>query len=100
MNPLHEHLQTLTRRHFFRRGGLGLGTAALAALLPAGGRASQDRLPHHAPRAKRAIFLFMNGGPSQMDLWDHKPRLANWYDKELPPSIRKGQRLTMMTSHQ
>ena len=57
-------------------------------------------LPHFAPRAKRAICLFMNEGPSQMDLWDYKPKLAEQFDKDLPDSIRKGQRLTTMTSGQ
>jgi hypothetical protein len=57
-------------------------------------------LPHFAPKAKRAIYLFMNEGPSQMDLWDYKPKMANLFDKDLPDSIRKGQRLTTMTSGQ
>jgi hypothetical protein len=107
MNPVHEQCQTITRRHFFGRGALGLGTAALATLLPAragAGEASPTGglpgLPHFAPKAKRAIYLFMNGGPSQMDLFDYKPKMAELFDKDLPDSIRRGQRLTTMTSGQ
>src|SRR4051812_29415364 len=97
----------MTRRHFFAQGALGLGTAALATMLP--DRVSADNpqptgglpgLPHFAPKAKRAIYLFMNGGPSQMDLFDYKPQMAEWFDKELPGSVRMGQRLTTMTSGQ
>jgi hypothetical protein len=105
MEPMHEYARTMTRRHFFGRGALGLGTAALASLLPA--RAAEPTptggltgLPHFAPKARRAIYLFMNGGPSQMDLLDYKPKMAEMFDKDLPDSIRKGQRLTTMTSGQ
>src|SRR6185369_12352268 len=82
---------------------LGLGTAALASLLPGRAKAATAPvlgLPHFAPKAKRAIYLFMNEGPSQMDLWDYKPKLDAWFDKDLPPSIIGGQRLTTMTSGQ
>jgi hypothetical protein len=105
MDPIRDHARTMTRRHFFGRGALGLGTAALASLLPA--RAAEETptgglpgLPHFAPKAKRAIYLFMNGGPSQMDMLDYKPKMAELFDKDLPESIRKGQRLTTMTSGQ
>jgi hypothetical protein len=107
MNPIQDHMQVMTRRHFFGAGALGLGTAALASLLP--GRTAADEpsatgglpgLPHFAPKAKRAIYLFMNGGPSQMDLFDYKPAMNALFDKDLPESIRKGQRLTTMTSGQ
>jgi hypothetical protein len=57
-------------------------------------------LPHFAPKAKRAIYLFMNEGPSQMDMWDYKPKLAELFDKDLPASVINGQRLTTMTSGQ
>jgi hypothetical protein len=105
MNPIHEHIQTLTRRHFFGRAALGLGTAALATLMNPRARSATTTgglpdLPHFAPRAKRAIYLFMNGGPSQMDLFDYKPAMDKLFDKDLPDSIRKGQRLTTMTSGQ
>ncbi len=107
MDPRHEYARTMTRRHFFGRTGMGLGAAALASLLPpapalaatatTGGLAG---LPHFAPQAKRAIFLFMAGGPSQMDLLDYKPKMEAMYDQDLPDSIRRGQRLTTMTSGQ
>jgi hypothetical protein len=107
MDPLHDHALQMTRRHFFRQGALGLGTAALTSLLP--GRAAAEsvqkigglpELPHFAPKARRAIYLFMSEGPSQMDLWDYKPKMAELFDKDLPESIRNGQRLTTMTSGQ
>ncbi|MCI0376320.1 MAG: DUF1501 domain-containing protein [Gemmataceae bacterium] len=104
---LHEQKTLLTRRHFFARGALGLGLPALAALWPTTAQAQEGRavgglpsLPHFTPKAKRAIYLFMNGGPSQMDLWDYKPRMNEWFDRDLPESIRRGQRLTTMTSGQ
>src|ERR1700694_5492601 len=105
MHPLDEQRQTLTRRHFFGRSALGLGTAALASLLPAPSHAATATgglpgLPHFAPKAKRAIYLFMNEGPSQMDLYDYKPKMADMFDKDLPESVRAGQRLTTMTSGQ
>src|SRR5215475_949313 len=105
MNTIHDHISAMTRRHFFRRGALGLGTAALASLLP--GRAASGAevggalgAPHFPPKAKRCIYLFMNEGPSQMDMWDYKPKMADLFDKDLPESIRNGQRLTTMTSGQ
>jgi hypothetical protein len=112
MTPHQEYALAMTRRHFFRQGALGLGGAALASLLAEQGAqgaappTKQTRygglpsLPHFAPKAKRAIYLFMNGGPAQMDLWDHKPKMEAMFDKDLPDSIRKGQRLTTMTSGQ
>ena len=57
-------------------------------------------LPHHLPRAKRVIYLFMHGGPSQIDLFDYKPQLKDWHGEELPPSVQGDQRLTGMTSSQ
>jgi hypothetical protein len=108
MNPIQEHMQAMTRRHFFRKSALGLGTAALTSLLPRPANAASPvvatgglpGLPHFAPKAKRAIYLFMSGAPSQMDLYDYKPKMAEWFDKDLPDSIRQGQRLTTMTSGQ
>ena len=103
-----------TRRHFFASSTLSLGTAALASLfsgtargnapVPAGGVKTGigAALPftHFAPRAKNVIYLHMVGGPSQMDLYDYKPKMDKFYDKDLPESIRNGQRLTTMTSGQ
>jgi hypothetical protein len=105
MHLITDHIQTLTRRHFFGCSALGLGTAALATLNfeRAGAMTATSGLPglpHFAPKAKRAIYLFMNGGPSQMDLFDYKPEMDKQFDKDLPDSIRKGQRLTTMTSGQ
>ena len=92
-----------TRRCFLSRLGLGLGGMALGQLLPAakaraaGGLAG---LPHHAPRAKRVIYLFQSGGPSQVDLLDYKPLLNKLNGQDLPESVRKGQRLTSMSANQ
>jgi Protein of unknown function (DUF1501) len=109
MNPFDEYIQLETRRQFFARAGLGLGTAALALLGAQQGRAGGAKLsptgglpdlPHFAPKARRAIYLFMSGAPSQLDLFDHKPKMGEWFDKDLPDTIRMGQRLTTMTSGQ
>jgi hypothetical protein len=92
-----------TRRQLFSRGKNVLGGAALASLLGESfSNASNDLAmgPHFAPKAKRVIYLHMVGGPSQMDLFDYKPGMKEFYDKDLPPSIRNGQRLTTMTSGQ
>ncbi|RMH11949.1 MAG: DUF1501 domain-containing protein, partial [Planctomycetota bacterium] len=99
---------------FFSRTARGLGTAALGSLLVPSAIASIDPrnskalptglsplgLPHFAPRAKRVIFLHMCGAPSQLDLFDYKPSLSEQFDKDLPDSIRMGQRITTMTSGQ
>ncbi len=98
--------QLLSRRRFFSHSASGLsaalGSAALASSLPAATRLQGDGGPgpHFAPRAKRIISLHMEGGPSQLDLFDYKPGLNEWYDKDLPDSVRQGQRLTGMTSGQ
>jgi hypothetical protein len=92
-----------TRRHFFGRSATGLGIAALAGLLRKDLEGAVDGLPglpHFAPTAKRVIYLFQSGAPSQMDLFDYKPRLAEFARQELPDSVRMGQRLTGMTSTQ
>ncbi len=117
MEPAFEHMQIETRRHFFQRNAMGLGGAALASLLgssTARGSGSDEGaaarapsvvgglpgLPHFAPKAKRAIYLFMAGAPAQMDLFDYKPKMVEMFDQDLPASIRQGQRLTTMTSGQ
>ena len=108
MIPLNESLLLETRRHFFTRGGNLLGGAALSSLLgeaftrnsQAAGTNMHAMGPQFAPKAKRVIYLHMVGGPSQMDLFDYKPEMMKWYDKDLPDSVRKGQRLTTMTSGQ
>ena len=108
-----DHLHLLSRRHFFKSTGLAAGRIALAGLMfPELLRAATESktsvpahpplpgLPHFKSKAKRLIYLFMNGGPSQMDLLDYKPGLQKIYDTDLPDSIRMGQRLTTMTSGQ
>ena len=87
------------RRNFLRGSGLGLGGVALSSLLNAADQPSARGL-HHAPKAKRVIFLFQSGGPSQIDLFDPKPGLEKQLGKNLPDSIRMGQRITTMTSTQ
>ncbi|MFN6208435.1 MAG: DUF1501 domain-containing protein [Planctomycetota bacterium] len=105
-----DYVRYETRRQFFRRGGNAVGAAALAALagseLIAGQSPDETKpalggvpgLPHFPPKAKNVIYLHMVGGPSQMDLFDYKTQMKEWYDKDLPESIRNGQRLKTMTS--
>ncbi len=113
MHPLFEDwVRSETRRQFFKRGANALGTAALASLLGADSSpvraatgASSDGGPsvlgpHFPAKAKHVIYLHMVGGPPQMDLFDYKPQMEEFYDKDLPDSVRMGQRLTTMTSGQ
>lgn len=104
MDPFERYVQLETRRQFFAKGAMGLGTAALFSLLgkPAAGieEGGLAGLPHFPPKAKRAIYLFMSGAPSQLDMYDYKPVMEKWFDKDLPEEIRNGQRLTTMTSGQ
>ena len=109
-----EYVRSETRRQFLRRGASFLGTAALVSslafpglLLADDGKTSVRQSgpwsaigPHFPPKATRVIYLHMVGGPSQMDLFDYKPVMNEWYDKELPDSVRMGQRITTMTSGQ
>ena len=94
----------LSRRQFFGRSALGIGSAALASLLPGSASAASapdlSAVARIAPRARRIIYLFMHGGPSQIDLFDHKPEIARFRGQDLPDSVRGGQRLTGMTSGQ
>ncbi|MFN0018282.1 MAG: DUF1501 domain-containing protein [Pirellulaceae bacterium] len=87
------------RRNFLTSLGL-LGTLALSKLSHGEAEPTKNALPHFKPRAKRVIYLFQSGAPSQMDLFDYKPKLADLRGTELPDSIRQGQRLTGMTSRQ
>jgi hypothetical protein len=114
MHPLHDFSTLQTRRAFLHNCGLSAGGIALSWLLgrDASAALSGDRIygsqvhpglpgfPHFAPRAKRLIYLHMNGAPSQLDLFDYKPNLSGQFDKDLPESIRMGQRITTMTSGQ
>jgi hypothetical protein len=95
-----------TRRHFFSRTSTGIGIAALAHLLgndlqaDTAGSSALPGIPHFPPKAKRVIYLFMSGGPSQMETFDYKPMLAKLRGTDLPDSVRQGQRLTGMTATQ
>ncbi|MBM3772241.1 MAG: DUF1501 domain-containing protein [Acidimicrobiia bacterium] len=114
MDPLLAHEWSLTRRHFLGRASTGIGLAALATLLgddllaqiagaaptlPAA-TGGLPGLPHFAPRARRVIYLFQSGAPSQHELFDYKPKLAELRGSELPESVRGTQRLTAMTAAQ
>lgn len=108
MNLFQEFRQLENRRHFLGRGKNLMGHAALASLLGgtsarglAEALATGESKPGQFPaKAKHIIYLHMVGGPSQMDLWDYKPKMQEWYDKDLPESVRNGQRLTTMTAGQ
>ncbi len=99
MEPLFDPSLLLSRRRFLTNTGMGLGTAALASLIPQIGSAALAAQQQSATpaKAKRVIFLFMAGAPSQIDLFDHKPDLHKLFKTELPESISKGQRVTAMT---
>jgi hypothetical protein len=102
---LERHL-SMNRRRFLSRLGVGVGSAALGSLLipdlfsSSPEEAIMAGLPHFAPKAKRVIYLFQNGAPSQLDLFDYKPKLEEMFGQDLPESIRNGQRLTGMTANQ
>jgi hypothetical protein len=115
MDLWQENRGQMTRRHFFGVSATGIGIAALASLLGkdlwaadtgAGSMTTPVRygglsgLPHLAPKARRVIYLFQSGGPSQMELFDYKPRLSEFQGTDLPDSIRMGQRLTGMSATQ
>ncbi|HRG09291.1 MAG TPA: DUF1501 domain-containing protein [Cyclobacteriaceae bacterium] len=101
-----DHRKHVTRRHFLGKLSLGLGSAALGSLLIPDLFSKSESplatlgLPHFAPKAKRIIYLFQNGAPSQLESFDYKPLLNKMAGQELPASIRMGQRLTGMTSGQ
>src|ERR1700719_2609676 len=108
MHPEDATVLAETRRQFFGRGAKGLGSLALFSLLAdeVGGATDKPAtgglagLPHFAPKANRAIYLHMLGAPPQLETFDYKPGLQNMFDKDLPESIRSGQRLTTMTAGQ
>jgi hypothetical protein len=98
MNPIQQQLH---RRTFLERSATGMGAVALASLLGRESAAGLEvPLPQAVAKAKRVIWMFQSGAPSQMDLFDYKPRLQEFHKQELPDSIRMGQRLTGMTSGQ
>jgi Protein of unknown function (DUF1501) len=105
MHPL--TLRNLTRRHFFSRCSMGVGSVALASLMGGrgiGARAARARHPlepkppHFPARAKNVIFLFMAGGPSQLEMWDYKPKLTELNGQPIPESFTKGKRFAFMDS--
>src|SRR5688572_16741097 len=106
MSPHEDILKLMTRRHFFGRSARGLGTVALASLLDRtlSGSVAQVRASspgiihplHFAPRAKRIIYLFQSGAPSQLDLFDHKPKLIELNGQPMPESYTKGQRIAQL----
>lgn len=101
-----EHNLNINRRRFLSRLSLGIGSAALGSLMVPNLFGSKEEealitgLPHFAPKAKRIIYLFQNGAPSQLDLFDYKPKLEEMFGQDLPASVRMGQRLTGMTANQ
>lgn len=106
-DPLLEHHLTLNRRTFLHRAAIGIGSVALGSLfscenrdMSTVGQLADLGLPHFAPRAKRVIYLFQSGAPSQLELFDWKPLLRKMDGQELPESVRQGQRLTGMTANQ
>ncbi|MCB0688208.1 MAG: DUF1501 domain-containing protein, partial [Saprospiraceae bacterium] len=105
MSGCHHFEQIHTRRDFLSKTALGLGTVGLASILnPVLGQSQTltgpGKMFHFAPKAKRVIYLFQSGAPSQIDLFDPKPLLKEMNGQELPDSVRKGQRLTGMTAGQ
>jgi hypothetical protein len=114
MDPLLEGKALYTRRQFFGRSVMGVGTAALASLLgrealgASAASAAVGRrgipglpdLPHFAPKAKRVIYLFQNGAPSHVDLFDYKPKLREWHGKQIPDELTGGKRFSTMTGNQ
>src|ERR1700759_833558 len=103
-----DYVRYETRRQFFRRGASFMGAAALGMLAP-GLLRGAEKTPAEksrpigadfAPKAKQVIYLHMVGGPSQLDLFDYKPVMREWFGKDLPDSVRMGQRLTGMASGQ
>ncbi len=107
MHPTNERALNLTRRHLFGRTATGIGTTALASLLARDSQATDlkrvgglKELPHFAPKAKRVIYLFQNGAPTHVDLFDRKPELTKQRGKQIPDSVVKGARFSTMTGGQ
>jgi len=103
MTEPHKALREITRRHFFGQAGFGIGSLALAALAdenlfagPAAPHPMAPQKPHFTPRAKNIIFLFMAGAPSQLDLFDHKPKLTQYNGQPCPEEVIKGERFAFI----
>ncbi|MEM6320812.1 MAG: DUF1501 domain-containing protein [Bacteroidota bacterium] len=113
-NHLYNLQQKIDRRNFLTKTSMGLGAMALSSLFGSSALLANSNatppllngmdgllgLPHFQPKAKRIVYLFMSGGPSQIDIYDHKPALKKWHGKDLPDSVRQGQRLTGMSAGQ
>jgi hypothetical protein len=111
MNPETARAAYLTRRQFFSKSAVGIGTAALGSLLARSGLASVpgvegkprigglSHLPHDAPKAKHVIYLLQNGAPPHLDTFDYKPQMEEWRGKEIPPSVLGDKRFSTMTAH-
>ena len=97
MDPLQRYNDLQNRRQFLRRSAMGLGAAAFGSLISEAGAAAPPAGLHFPAKAKRVIFLFMAGAPSQIDLFDYKPDLHKQFKQPLPPSVSMGQRVTAMT---
>jgi hypothetical protein len=102
-----------SRRDFLKKSSLGFGALALSSILPTGSAAAQQflsspksyisnagRTPHFVPKAKRVIYLFQSGGPSQIETFDYKPALSKWHGQEIPPSLKQTQRNSGMVEGQ
>jgi hypothetical protein len=96
MTPHLAHLQHVTRRHFLRTGSLGLGGLALSTLMGSGATAVKSTglpdIPHHAPKAKRVIYIHLAGSPPNLDLFDYKPDLVKRDGQDCPESFLEGRR--------
>jgi hypothetical protein len=113
MHPIHERQAELTRRHFFGRSAVGIGAAALGSLLDrdsavraaareiaSDGRGGIKGLPHFEAKAKRVIYLYQNGAPSHVDLFDYKPKLRKMHGVQIPDEVVGGRRFSTMTGGQ
>jgi hypothetical protein len=114
MHPHDQHQADLTRRQFFGRTATGIGTAALASLLGTNGLSAESPataesgprvgglagVPHFEPKAKRVIYLFQNGAPTHVDLFDYKPKLKELAGQQIPDEVQQGKRLSTMTAGQ
>ena len=102
MHPLTEQQLLLNRRHFFGKSATGIGIAALASLLESEGAVDEEKVMktvrHFAPKAKRVIYLFQNGGPSHLELFDNKPTLAGLHGKPVPKTYMEGKRFSTMSA--
>ena len=119
---LQEVERQMDRRNFLSKTSMGIGAIALGSLLNTDKAFASVKngaldtsnpdallksfnknrlgLPHHLPKAKRIVYLFQSGGPSQFEMWDYKPKLKNMFGQDLPDSVRQGQRLTGMSAEQ